>query len=156
MQKIKTLVMDVGGTLTDGKIYMPNRGEMMKAFNIKDGYAIARLADFDILPVIITGRESDIVLNRCKELKITNIYQRIESKIFKLRNACAEKGVSLNEVAYIDDDLKDVDCMNLCGFTAAPADAMHKVKDVANYVCNAKGGEGAAREYIDYLTSLGA
>ena len=72
--------MDVDGTLTDGKIYMSNQGEMMKAFNIKDGYAIARLADFDILPVIITGRESDIVLNRCKELKITNIHQGIENR----------------------------------------------------------------------------
>ncbi len=150
------LVMDVDGTLTDGKIYMSNQGEIMKAFNIKDGYAIARLADFDILPVIITGRESDIVLNRCKELKIANIHQGIENKILKLRDVCAEKGISLNEVAYIGDDLNDIDCMNLCGFTAAPADAMHKVKDVANYVCNAKGGEGAVREYIDYLTSLDA
>ena len=70
---IKILVLDVDGTLTDGKIYMSANGELMKAFNIKDGYALARLPQYGVIPVIITGRKSEIVVQRCKELKITEV-----------------------------------------------------------------------------------
>lgn len=148
---IKILVLDVDGTLTDGKIYMSANGELMKAFNIKDGYALARLPQYGVIPVIITGRKSEIVVQRCKELKITEVYQGIENKAFKLREVCRIHNVELKQCAYIGDDLNDIDCMRLCGHTAAPADAILGVRAKVDYVCSRKGGDGAVREYCDYL-----
>ena len=153
MLDLKVLVMDVDGTLTDGKIYMSANGELMKAFNIKDGYAIARLRDYGIEPVIITGRSSDIVKQRCAELKIKELHQGIENKSYKLRDICEELHVELSQVAYIGDDLNDLPCMKICGFSACPSDAIKQVKDSVSYVCQAKGGDGAAREYIDHIIS---
>lgn len=148
---IKILVLDVDGTLTDGKIYMSANGELVKAFNIKDGYALARLPQYGITPVIITGRKSEIVEQRCKELKITEIHQGIENKGLELHEVCQKLNVSLKQCAYIGDDINDLDCMRLCGHTASPADAVVSVRDFVEYVCERKGGEGAVREYCDYL-----
>lgn len=145
------LVMDVDGTLTDGKIYMSENGEWMKAFNIKDGYAIARLRDYGIEPVIITGRTSEIVAQRCSELKIFELHQGIDNKSFKLREICQKYQVDLSQVAYIGDDLNDLPCMNICGFSACTSDAMKQVKGKVDYVCEAKGGDGAVREFVDFL-----
>lgn len=143
--------MDVDGTLTDGKIYMSASGELMKAFNIKDGYAIAHLREYGIEPVIITGRDSEIVKQRCAELKIFELYQGISNKLFKLKEICKKKGIELLNVAYIGDDVNDLTCIQQCGCTACPVDAVKAVKDKVNYVCAEKGGEGAVREFCEYL-----
>lgn len=145
--------MDVDGTLTDGKIYMSATGEIMKAFNIKDGYAIAHLREYGIEPCIITGRESDIVRQRCAELKIAELYQGVSNKLFKLKEVCKNMGVELSEVAYIGDDVNDLACIQQCGCTACPEDAVKAVKDKVDYVCAEKGGEGAVREFCEYLIS---
>lgn len=150
-QNIKVLVMDVDGTLSDGKIYMSPQGECMKAFHIKDGYMIARLTDYHITPVIITGRQSDILLNRCKELHITEVYQGIENKKEKLAEVLHALGCSFHEAAYIGDDLNDLECMELCGMSACPADAAEVVVRKVDFVCNKKGGEGAVREFIEHI-----
>lgn len=150
---VKILVLDVDGTLTDGKIYVSAQGELMKAFNIKDGYSLARLSQSGIIPVVITGRKSEIVEQRCKELKITEIHQGIENKVVKLRDVCQKYNVDLKQCAYIGDDMNDLDCMQLCGFTAAPADAVKDVLEYVDYKCKHRGGEGAVREFCDYLTS---
>lgn len=145
------LVMDVDGTLTDGKIYMSAKGELMKAFNIKDGYAIAHLREYGIEPCIITGRESDIVRQRCAELKITELYQGVSNKLFKLIEVCRKKGIELHNVAYIGDDVNDLTCIQQCGCNACPADAVKAVKEKVDYVCAEKGGEGAVREFCEYI-----
>ena len=145
--------MDVDGTLTDGKIYMSANGELMKAFNIKDGYAIARLRDYGIEPVIITGRSSEIVKQRCAELKIKELHQGIENKSYKLRDVCEKLHIELSQIAYIGDDLNDLPCMKICGYSACPSDAMTQVKDSVSYVCQTKGGDGAVREFIDHIIS---
>lgn len=153
--RIKLLVMDVDGTLTDGKIYMGENGEVMKAFDIKDGYAIAHiLPKLGIIPVIITGRTSKIVENRAKELHITELYQGIGKKLTQLKKVAEKYDVSPNEIAYIGDDLNDVDCIEYCGISACPANAEDKVKTVCNYVCARNSGEGALREFVDYLISI--
>ena len=143
--------MDVDGTLTDGKIYMSAPGEIMKAFNSKDGYAIAHIREYKIEPVIITGRESEIVKKRCTELKITELYQGVSNKLYKLKEICKNIGVKLSEVAYIGDDVNDLACIQQCGCTACPADAVKAVKDKVDYMCAEKGGEGAVREFCEYL-----
>lgn len=148
---IKLLVMDVDGTLTDGKIYMSANGELMKAFNIKDGYAIAHLEDKQIVPVIITGRSSEILVRRCRELGIVELYQGIEDKTAKLLSICKKFQVEASNVAYIGDDLNDLECMKICGYSAAPADAAKEVLASVDYICKHRGGEGAVREFIEQL-----
>ena len=149
---IKYLVMDVDGTLTDGKIYMGNDGEMMKAFDIKDGCGIHDiLIPAGITPVIITGRSSKILENRCKELGITNLHQGIRNKIEKLLTITTD----LSVVAYIGDDINDLSCMEPIkeagGLVGCPADAVQKVINLADFVSKRNGGNGAVREFIEWI-----
>lgn len=146
--------MDVDGTLTDGKIYMGNHGEVFKAFNIKDGCGIHDIAiPHGITPIIITGRESDIVSNRCKELGITNVFQGISNKIDKLKEIVPD----LSTVAYIGDDINDLRCMEEVikaqGVVACPADAVRDVMNIAHFVSSKNGGDGAVREFIGWCVS---
>lgn len=149
MSKIKLLVMDVDGTLTDGKIYMGNDSEVFKAFDIKDGYAINEmLPAMGIVPIIITGRISKIVENRAKELHITELYQGKHDKLDTLLEVMKKYNCTKENVAYIGDDILDLVCMEQCGLTACPADAVEEVKRIATYVCKKNGGDGAVREFI--------
>lgn len=149
---IKLLIMDVDGTLTDGMIYMAPSGEAMKAFNIKDGYAIAHmLPQMGITPAIITGRRSRIVENRAKELGIAELYQGVADKLGKLKEIAEKYNVASYEIAYIGDDLNDLDCLQYCGFTGCPADATNEVKQTADYVTRANAGSGAVREFIELI-----
>lgn len=148
--------MDVDGTLTDGKIYMASDGEIVKAFNIKDGYGIHDiLIPNGITPVIITGRKSQIVENRCKELGITDIFQGVKAKVAILFSFLKKRGSNPDEVAYIGDDLNDIDCMKAVissqGIAGCPADAVQQIKEHSNYICKSRGGDGAVREFIDWL-----
>ncbi len=155
---IKYLVMDVDGTLTDGKIYMGKDGEAVKAFNIKDGCGIHDiLIPSGITPIIITGRSSKIVANRCKELGIEHYYQGVENKIEKLLQFLKGMGGDLSEVAYAGDDLNDLACMTKVkengGLVGVPANACEQVKGIADYVAKNSGGEGAVRSFIEFLVS---
>ena len=148
--------MDVDGTLTDGKIYMGANGELMKAFDIKDGCGIKDiLPTLGIIPVIITARQSQILDNRCKELNIVEVHQGIRNKLEKLKEICQKYGITLNQVAYIGDDILDLQCMKPIkeegGVIGCPADAVKKVKEVADYVSSNNGGEGAVREFIEII-----
>lgn len=152
MNKIKYLVMDVDGTLTDGKIYMGNDGEVMKAFNIKDGCGIHDiLIPAGITPVIITGRSSRIVENRCGELGIKKIHQGVSNKIEKLLTITG----NLSSVAYIGDDINDLSCMlpvkEAGGIIGCPNDAVKKVRELADFVADHNGGDGAVRDFIEWL-----
>lgn len=155
-RKIKCVFMDVDGTLTDGKIYMGNTGEMIKAFNIKDGYGLSTLLkEHNILPIIITGRESQILLNRCVELGIENVFQGVEDKSVKVKEIIKNLQISLKQVAYIGDDLNDWECMKMIGdangILACPRNAAEKIKESADYICEHDGGDGAVRDFIDWL-----
>ena len=149
---IRYLVMDVDGTLTDGKIYMGAHGEMMKAFNIKDGCGIHDIAiPGGIIPVIITGRTSEIVKKRCGELGIQQVYQGIKNKIEQL-NSIAD---DLSQVAYIGDDINDLSCMipvkEAGGVVGCPADAVERVKEISDFVALHNGGDGAVRDFIEWI-----
>lgn len=152
MTDIKLLVMDVDGTLTDGHIYIGSGGEMMKAFHVKDGYAVTHLLpERGIVPVIITGRSSDIVEERCRELNITELHQGVSDKLAKLKELIRKYGVSANETAYIGDDLNDLECIRFCGFTGCPADAVPEIREAVDYICRQKGGSGAVREFAEQI-----
>ena len=153
--KIKLLVMDVDGTLTNGKIYIGANGEVMKAFDVKDGYAIAvLLSKRGIVPVIITGRESKIVAQRAIELGIDDLYQGVNNKLAVLKKVAEKYSAEADEIAYIGDDLNDLDCIAYCGITACPADAVDEVKRKVDYACKQKGGYGAVREFINTLIGV--
>lgn len=154
MKKIKYLIMDVDGTLTDGKIFMGSMGEICKCFNIKDGCGIRDIAiPAGIIPIVITGRKSQILDIRCKELKIVNLYQAIINKLEKIKELIDKD--DYNKVAYIGDDINDLDCMIFLkkagGIVGCPADASHQIKEIANFISHQNGGEGAVREFIDFL-----
>lgn len=151
-KNIKYLVMDVDGTLTDGKIYIGNDGEAVKAFNIKDGCGIHDIAiPAGIEPVIITGRTSKILENRCKELGIRILYQGVSNKNEKLGTITKDYSV----VAYIGDDINDISCMlsikEVGGIAGCPKDAVKKVIEIADFIASHNGGDGAVRDFIEWL-----
>ena len=156
MNKIKLLVLDVDGTLTDGKIYMGESGELFKSFSILDGYGIKDMAmPSGIVTAIITGRLSKIIENRALELGITNIFQGKSNKLTVLKEIMAEESIKTDEIAYIGDDLNDEETMLFVkdggGITGAPANAVEKIKKIVNYNCKRKGGDGAVREFIEFI-----
>lgn len=162
MLKVKMLAMDVDGTLTDGKIYMSAQGELFKAFDIKDGYGIHDLLPkAGITPVIITGRDSLIVTNRCRELGIRHIYQGVADKAAELIGVAGEFGLEpdgagiYQQIAYMGDDLNDLPCMKLCGLVGCPADAVEEVKRGAGFVSSKPSGCGAVREFIQWILQKG-
>ena len=151
---IKYLVMDVDGSLTDGKIYMGNDGESHKAFSVKDGYVFNYiLKPNNIEPIIITARNSKIVENRCKELGITKIYQGKLDKLETLKEIVGEE--NLGQCAYFGDDILDLKCMRPIGeqggYVGCPVDSVKEVKMVADYITDNKAGEGALREFVEWL-----
>ena len=159
---IKFFVMDVDGTLTDGKIYMGEQGELMKAFNIKDGYAIkCILPEHNIVPIIITARNSMIVKNRCDELDIKECHLSISNKLDALKeiidkyNNAEQTFFTLANVLYVGDDIPDLQCMvkvkEAGGITACPADAVQLILNTATIVCKKNGGEGVVREITEHI-----
>lgn len=156
VKDIKCLILDVDGTLTDGKIYMGQDGETFKAFNIKDGYGLANiLQSKKVIPVVITGRQSKIVINRCEELGIKELYQGISDKVSCLKGVADKLHINLSNIIYMGDDLNDLPCMeyvkNNGGLVACPNDASKEVLEKADYISSYNGGNGAVREIIDLL-----
>lgn len=161
---ISICVMDIDGTLTDGKLYYSSQGEFIKAFHVKDGYGIKNiLKKYDIIPVIITARKSEMVERRCKELEIKEIHQECSDKYKMLlsilehynQNKMLSDQISCANVAYCGDDILDLSCMlpikTAGGLIGCPADAVSEVKEIANYISSRNGGDGAVRDFIDWL-----
>ena len=148
--------MDVDGTLTDGGIYLDSNGNEMKKFNVKDGYAISKiLPENNIIPIILTGRESETVKLRCAELGIKYAIQGSKDKVKDMLNILKKLSVPLEEAMYIGDDLNDLECMKLVGVCACPGDAVQDIKKISKYVATSNGGDGAVREIIENLYSFG-
>lgn len=150
--KIKMLVLDVDGTLTDGKIYTDDKDNNFKAFDVKDGFAIVQWIKYGGIVAIITGKTSNIVKRRSEELGIQEVAQGISNKTIELKKILQKyPNISLEEVAYIGDDLNDLGIMKNVGFSASPIDAVDDVKERVDYISSKKGGFGAVREIIEYL-----
>lgn len=153
---IRVFCMDVDGTLTDGKVYVGDGGELFKAFDVKDGLGIRRiLPERGIVPVVITGRESAMLARRCAELAVEEVHQGVSDKLPLLEDIAARLGASMANVAYIGDDVNDLDCMRAVksagGVVGCPADAVLDVLEIADFVSRRCGGAGAVRDFIDYL-----
>lgn len=153
--------MDVDGTLTNGNIYISASGETFKAFNVKDGLGIAKiLPSLEIEPIIITGRKSSIVSFRCRELGIQRIHQGVGDKADCLEKILNDTSAEFDAVAYIGDDLNDLDCMlrvkHNGGVTGCPSDAAHEITAIADFISDCRGGEGAVRSFIEYIQQTSA
>jgi 3-deoxy-D-manno-octulosonate 8-phosphate phosphatase (KDO 8-P phosphatase) len=148
---IELIVIDVDGTMTDGKIYYTNEGDEIKAFNIKDGLMIKSWNELGKKSAIITGRVSKIVDRRAKELKITYVKQGIRDKALALEEIIKELGIDYSNVAIIGDDMNDFSMMKLVKKSFAPVDANPFIYDFVEYPLTKKGGEGAVAEMIEVL-----
>ncbi|KYG77031.1 3-deoxy-D-manno-octulosonate 8-phosphate phosphatase (KDO 8-P phosphatase) [Roseivirga ehrenbergii] len=150
-KKIKAIIFDVDGVLTDGRIIYNNEGMESKEFNVKDGQIIQHLKLHEILTGVITGRDSQVVRNRCNELKFDFHYHGVKRKGEKFEDILMEFGLNADEVAFIGDDIIDLPVLTQCGLAATPADGHYKVKEHVDLVLQAKGGEGALRELADLV-----
>ncbi len=150
LETIKLLVTDVDGVLTDGSIIYGNGEVELKAFNIKDGLGM-RLAGQSGLPIVLlTGRSSEAVTRRARELGV-RVRQGTQDKGAGLRAIAAETGITVEEIAYVGDDLNDLPALRIAGFPVAVADAVPEVLESAAYVTKTAGGHGAIREVIEYI-----
>jgi 3-deoxy-D-manno-octulosonate 8-phosphate phosphatase (KDO 8-P phosphatase) len=149
--RVRLVVFDVDGVLTDGGLWYGPDGEVMKRFDVKDGHAmvLARLTELPI--AILTARTSRIVETRGKELKLARVYQGRRHKGPALEELCRDLGVAVQECAYMGDDVNDLAPMRLAGLSACPTDAVQEVRDEADFVALRAGGHGAARELIELV-----
>lgn len=151
INKIKIIVLDCDGVLTDGKITYDNNRLELKSFSAHDGLGVKILSFSDIKVAVVTGRESQCLAKRCDDLKITLLYQAISNKRKTIESILAELNLTWENVAYMGDDWNDVPVMQKVAFSAAPADAQPDVAKIVDWVSEFKGGQGAARDMINYV-----
>lgn len=149
--KIKLLLLDVDGVLTDGKLYFSNSGEESKAFHSLDGHGIKMLMRTGVAVGIITGRNSNIVAKRASDLGIDILYQGREDKINVLGEIVASREIPLGAIAYAGDDLPDLPVLQAVGLSFSVPAAHGDVKEAVNAITSRGGGEGAVREITDFI-----
>lgn len=149
---VKLLLMDCDGVLTDGRLYFSEAGEAMKVFDVKDGQGFASWHSAGFRSGVITGRDAEKIISiRVKELGINYLRVRSANKADDLLEIIKDAGVSLEETAYVGDDIGDLSVMKLCGLAIAVADAADALSEIAVYTTKKAGGRGAVREVIDLL-----
>lgn len=149
MNKIRYIVVDVDGTLTDGGIYLGNNGLEFKRFCVKDGFGMVMSMNKGVNFIIITGRESKCLEYRAKELKIENVFQGVKDKYKFLKEYIKINNIKKEDLWYIGDDLNDLKAMSLANFIACPLDACDEIKSIADYISEKKAGYGAVRDILD-------
>jgi 3-deoxy-D-manno-octulosonate 8-phosphate phosphatase (KDO 8-P phosphatase) len=151
LKRIRMFAMDVDGVLTDGGMYYSETGDELKKFNTRDGMGIKLLQHAGIIVAFITKEKTAIVERRGAKLAVSEVHQGVDDKLAVLRQVVEKYELTLAEVAYIGDDVNDLEVLEAVGFSAAPADAMAAVLNVVDYVGTKKGGEGAVREVADLI-----
>jgi 3-deoxy-D-manno-octulosonate 8-phosphate phosphatase (KDO 8-P phosphatase) len=151
LKKIKLLILDVDGVMTDGRIIFDSNGVESKFFNVKDGHGIKMLQRTGVEVGIISGRESQVVANRAVELGITQVFQKSLDKLVPFRQMLETTGLTEEEVAFMGDDVIDIPILRRVGFAAIPADAVAEVVPFAHFVAKNRGGWGAVREVCDLI-----
>jgi 3-deoxy-D-manno-octulosonate 8-phosphate phosphatase (KDO 8-P phosphatase) len=154
-ERIKLLIVDVDGVLTDGGIILDNKGNELKRFHVRDGHGIKLLMRAGIEVAIVTGRESEVVKRRAEELGIKIVHQRSKVKLEAYEEILRETGLADEQVAYVGDDIVDLPVMRRAGLSAAVSDAEEYVKEEAMYVTERPGGGGAVREVADLILRAG-
>lgn len=150
-KNIKLLLSDIDGVWTDGGLYYTVDGQNMLKFNVKDGMGVNLLRLNGIETGIITGNASEVVATRAKKLKLEIINIGIPDKIIVYEKILSERNFTDANIAYIGDDINDLEIISRAAITAAPSDAMPSVLNSVDYVCSRKGGDGAFREFAEFI-----
>lgn len=155
--RIKLVLSDNDGVFTDNGVYYSENGESFKRFSIRDGMGVERLRAAGIETGIMTGETSPSVRKRAEKLKIRWLYLGVGDKLSRLADVLSDTGLTTSEIAYIGDDVNDIDIMKavgMDGLVACPGDGLHFVEPYVHYRCKAFGGNGAFREYAELLLSF--
>jgi len=150
-QKIKLVLTDVDGVLTDGSMYYSKHGEELKKFNTRDGMGVELLQNKDIMTIMVTKEKSLISIKRAKKIKVKEICSGIINKEKEIYRISKKYNVPFSNIAYIGDDVNDLQPLKICGFSATPADGHDDLKKIVHYTCKMKGGYGAFREFVDII-----
>jgi 3-deoxy-D-manno-octulosonate 8-phosphate phosphatase (KDO 8-P phosphatase) len=150
-KKIKLLILDVDGVLTDGSIILDNFGNELKSFHVRDGHGIRMLMKAGIHIALITGRQSKVVENRAHELGIQDVYQNCLDKKRAYDELARKYSLDNSEIAYIGDDVIDIPVLKISGLPVVVADADQHTKAFAQFITSKEGGRGAVREFCDLL-----
>jgi len=151
--KIKIVLTDVDGVLTDGGMYYTENGDTMKKFHARDGMGVSLLKKRNIPTIIVTKEKNDIIKQWAKKMPITELYDGVQDKKSILKVICKNYSVTMEQIAYIGDDINDIELLKEVGFSLCPSDAIEQVTSVCDYVCSKVGGNAAFRELSDLILS---
>ena len=153
LKRIRVLVLDVDGVLTDGGMYYGPTGDAFKKFNTKDGMGLARLREHNVSLALITGEDTEIVFRRAEKLQIhaDNVFVGVKDKAAVLQEFLSKNNLVPEESAYMGDDVNDLEAMKLVSVAFAPADAVDPVRKAAHIVTERRGGDGAVREVCELI-----
>lgn len=149
--KIKLVATDIDGVWTDGGMYYSETGDELKKFNTRDGMGVELLCKKGIRVAIMTNELTESVKRRADKLGLSLVYQGVKDKKAQIEEIMRQLGLTADEIAYIGDDINDLNALKICGLTATVSDGMAAVKAVVDYVCNKHGGEGAFREFAELI-----
>lgn len=152
-KKIKLVITDVDGVLTDGGMYYTAEGDVMKKFHTRDGMGVTLLRKKNILTIIITKEQTKMVKRWAVRMRIEKLYDGILKKEEMVDIICKKYKISYDQIAYIGDDVNDIELLKRVGLSVVPHDAVKDVKKISHYICKANGGEGAFREIADLILS---
>ncbi len=154
MKLPKLILTDIDGVWTDGGMYYDQTGNEWKKFHTYDSAGVLWCKKHNIPMGIITGEETEIVKRRAEKLKVDYLYQGIGAKLPIVKSICNELNITLDDVAYIGDDLNDIEVLKNVGITAAPANAPEYIKELVGFVTIKAGGEGAFREFVEHILPI--
>jgi len=153
-KKIKVVVLDVDGVLTNGLVLVTEQGEQLRSFHVRDGYAIQQALKAGVPVVVISGGDSQGVLSRMQYLGVQHVFLGVKDKVTVLMQWLEEYGFQAGDVLFIGDDLPDLPLMKRVGLAACPSDAVEAVKTAAHYISNRRGGDGVVREVLEKTLTL--
>lgn len=151
LKRIRLFATDVDGVLTDAGMYYSESGEELKKFNTRDGMGIKLLQKAGLITAFVTQERTKLVARRGEKLMIPEVHQGVMDKLSVVREMAERHGLSMDQVAYMGDDINDLSTLKAVGFSATPADGLPQVLAAVDYVCTKKGGEGAVREIVEMI-----
>ena len=151
IRRLRALVLDVDGVMTDGSMYYGPDGEALKKFNTKDGMGLAMLREQGLRIALITGEDTPIVNRRAEKLKIEDVYTGVEDKVSALQDFLTRHNLTPEETGYVGDDVNDLGAMKMVSVAFTVADAAEEVRKVAHVISELRGGEGAVREISNLI-----
>jgi 3-deoxy-D-manno-octulosonate 8-phosphate phosphatase (KDO 8-P phosphatase) len=151
LRRLRLVVLDVDGTLTDGRLYYGADGEALKAFDVRDGHGMRLLSMAGVKLAVLTGRRADLIQARCRELSIEQVVGQSRAKGAALEQLCAEAGIPLAQTVFMGDDVNDLPALRKAALSCAPRDAAPEVRAEVDWISSRDGGRGAVRELCELL-----